>query len=355
MNGKNCDLFLPTLGWLIVVAAGMAVANAGDLPGRTVPSRNLPVPRSVSAKLQEQIAEPPTSAPAFPKTREEWKTLQDTGPAEDVSRVIHQLATQFGVTIASQTINGVHCFIVTPKQINARNRNRILLGLHAGGWVFSPGESGLHEPIVVAGLTGIRVVAVDYRLLPQYPFPAALDDAMNVWKEVTKWTAPHNIGLFGSSVGGNMTLSLVQRAKREGLPLPGAVLASSPYSDLSKTGDTYYSNDGVDREIRYDGFWESVTRLYAGGMDLKDPRLSPVYGDFTGFPPTALVTGTRDLYLSNTVRVHQRLLKANVPTELYVEEGESHMGFLGAILEGAPEGKELYSHLARFFDSHLGG
>jgi acetyl esterase/lipase len=308
----------------------------------------------VSERLREEIAEPPAPIPVFPKTPEEWKVLQASDSAPDVSEYIQQLATKFGVTIASQIISGVHCFIVSPIDVNARNRKRALIGLHAGGWVFSAGESGLAEAIVVAGLTGIRAIAVDYRLLPQYSFPAAIDDAMNVFKDISHNTDPANIGVFGSSVGGGMTLSLVQRARREGMPLPGAILVSSPVSDLSKTSDSYYSNDGVDNVTRYDGFWESVFKLYAQGINLKDPRVSPVYGDFSGFPPTALVTGTRDLYLSNTVRVHQKLLNTHVPTELYVEEGESHMGFLSAILDDTQEGRELYAHLVRFFDSHLG-
>lgn len=151
-----------------------------------------------------------------------------------------------------------------------------------------------------------------------------------------------------------MVLSLVQRARREGLPLPGAVMSGSPWSDLSKTGDSYYTNDGVDGDLSYSGFWEAVARLYANGRDLKDPLISPVYGDFRGFPPTYLVTGTRDLFLSNTVRVHQRLLQAGVPAQLEVGEGQSHMHYLEAATRDAPEGAELYSHIARFFDAHLG-
>jgi epsilon-lactone hydrolase len=151
-----------------------------------------------------------------------------------------------------------------------------------------------------------------------------------------------------------MVLSLVQRARREGLPLPGAVMSGTPWSDLSKTGDSYYTNDGVDGDLTYDGFWEAVAKLYANGRDLRDPLLSPVYGDFRGFPPTYLVTGTRDLLLSCTVRVQQKLLQADVPTKLEVEEGQSHMGYLVAATLDAPEGAALYSHVARFFDEHLG-
>jgi acetyl esterase/lipase len=110
----------------------------------------------------------------------------------------------------------------------------------------------------------------------------------------------------------------------------------------------------VDGDLSYDSFWEAVAKLYANGRDLRDPLLSPVYGDFSGFPPNYLVTGTRDLFLSYAVRVQQQLLEAGVPTQLEVGEGQSHMDYLVAATEGAPEGAELYSHVARFFDAHLG-
>jgi acetyl esterase/lipase len=272
----------------------------------------------------------------------------------DFARWFGEFCGRFGVTVAPQVIGGVRCYAVMPKVVGPNYRNRLVLGLHHGGWVGGAGESGLSEAIVIAGLVGSKVIAVDYRMLPDHPFPAAMDDALAVWKEVIKSTRPENIAVFGSSVGGGMVLSLVQRAKKEGLPLPGAVMSGSPWSDLSKTGDSYYANEGVDGDLAYDRFWEAVAKLYANGRDLRDPLLSPVYGDFSGFPPTYLVTGTRDLFLSNTVRVQQKLLQAGVPTQLEVLEGQSHMYYLIAATEGAPEGAELYSHVARFFDAYLG-
>ena len=95
-------------------------------------------------------------------------------------------------------------------------------------------------------------------------------------------------------------------------------------------------------------------QLYVNGRNLKDPLVSPVYGDFAGFPPTLLISGTRDLFLSNTVRVHRKLLEADVPTQLIVEEGQSHTEYLFAAIEGAPEGAGLYAYVARFLDAHLG-
>jgi monoterpene epsilon-lactone hydrolase len=338
----------------MTVSAGTGGAWAQVAPPREVPSRTLPVPGTLSPELQRVIGRTPGPHPRIPGTLEEWRALVNSPPTPDFELWFTGFCAKFGVAVAPQVIGGVPCFVVTPRAVKPNYRNRLLLGLHHGGWVGGGGEGGLTEAVVISGLLGSKVISVDYRLLPDHPFPAAMDDAMAVWREAAKLARPANIGVFGSSVGGGMVLSLVQRAIREGLPLPGAVVSGSPWSDLSKTGDSYFANDGVDGGIAYDGFWEAVAKLYAGGRDLRDPLLSPVYGDFLGFPPTYLVTGTRDLFLSNTVRVHQRLLMAGVPAQLEVEEGQSHMNYLEAATRGAPEGAELYSHIARFFDEHLG-
>src|SRR6202042_2388751 len=133
---------------------------------------------------------------------------------------------------------------------------------------------------------------------PDFPFPAALDDAVAVWREVIKSHPPLNLGLFGTSAGGGLTLATVLRLKQLGLPLPGAIMAGTPWADLTKTGDTYFTNELVDNVLgSNDGLLEAAAKLYAGTHNLKEPLLSPVYGDLTGFPPAILLSGTRDLFL----------------------------------------------------------
>jgi epsilon-lactone hydrolase len=342
------------LALALIASAWSGSICAQEPASRTIPARVLPAPDTVSPVLQKRFQQAPSPNPAIPKTAEEWKALAATPPV--VSQMLVGLRNKFGITIVPEIINGVHCYVITPKVINPINKHRLLLGLHLGGFVFGEGENGtgVLESMVTAGLTGYKVIEIDYRMLPEYPFPAAMDDAMAVWKEVIKTNKPGNIGIFGTSAGGSMALSLVQRAKKEGLPLPGAVVSGSPWSDMSKTGDTYYTNDGIDNMAANGAFWDAVVKLYANGRDLKDPLISAVYGDFSGFPPTFLVSGTRDLFLSNTVRVQEKLLQAGVPTELVVEEAQPHTGFLIAAVLDAPEGAHLYSYVERFFDAHLG-
>ena len=137
-----------------------------------------------------------------------------------------------------------------------------------------------------------------------------------------------------------------------GLDLPGALWAGTPWADLSKTGDSLFTNEGVDRSlVTYDGLLEGAAKLYAGGQDLKTPLISPVYGHFEGFPPTSLVTGTRDLFLSDTARVHRKLRVAGVAADLNVYEAVSHAEY--ASMLGSPESEQVYGELGEFLRRHL--
>jgi acetyl esterase/lipase len=133
--------------------------------------------------------------------------------------------------------------------------------------------------------------------------------------------------------------------------MPAALFLGTPAADLTKTGDSVYLNAEVDNTLgRYEGRIEACLKLYANGRDLKEPLLSPVYGDLSGWPPTVLITGTRDLLLSPTVRTHRKLRAAGVAAELHVYEGQSHADYLTAF--PAPEARDALKEVASFFDRH---
>ena len=206
---------------------------------------------------------------------------------------------------------------------------------------------------MMAGFGHYKVISVDYRMPPEAYFPAALDDAVNVYKAVLKNTPSKNVAFFGTSAGGALTLEMVLSARAQGLPVPGAIAPGTPMSDVTKTGDSFYTNEKVDNIlVSRDGFCDAGTLIYAKGHDLKDPLLSPVYGDMHGFPPAILTTGTRDLLLSNTVRVHRELRRAGVPADLVVFEGQSHAQY--QFDDRVPETKEAFDEIASFFGKHLG-
>jgi acetyl esterase/lipase len=265
-----------------------------------------------------------------------------------------KLRQALGVTVEPTTIAGVKAFIVASKSVSPGNRNRVLLHLHGGIRVLNPGEAGTREAILMAGLAGFKVISVDYRMPPDFPFPAALDDAFAVYREMVKTIKPPNIGIFGTSAGGSLTLTTLLRAKMANLPMPGAIAPGTPTVDLSKTGDSLFTNAGVDNVLgTQDGFIRATALLYANGRDLKDPLLSPIYGDVHGFPPAILTSGTRDLYLSNTVRMHRKLRAAGVEAVLQLWEGQSHAQYMLADVD-VPELREYHDEVARFFDQHLG-
>jgi acetyl esterase/lipase len=263
------------------------------------------------------------------------------------------LREALGVTVEPATMAGVKVYIVTPKAIPPSNRDRLLVHLRGGIRVFNPGEAGTREAILMAGFAGYKVISVDYRMPPDFPFPAALDDALAVYREILKSNKAENVGLFGTSPGGSLVFTTLLRAKMEGLPMPGAIAPATPTVDLTKTGDSLFTNATVDNVlVTQDGFIRATAFLYANGRDLKDPLLSPIYGDVQGFPPAILTSGTRDLYLSNTIRMHRKLRAAGVEAVLQVWEGQSHTQYMVDIT--APETKEYHDEIARFLDRHLG-
>jgi monoterpene epsilon-lactone hydrolase len=338
---------------LLVATTTLAVGSSSALDNaRQIPAHALPVPGTASPALQALIGAPlPPFWNIHPKSAQEWKEFV-AQRSDFTLKMLPALREKMGVKVEPTTIGGVKGFIVTPGEVAEVNRNRILIHVHGGAYVLGPGEAGTTEAILMAGHGRIKVISVDYRMPPDFPYPAAMDDAMAVYKEVVKTTDAKKVGVFGTSTGGGMTLAMVLRAKAEGLPLPGAIAPGTPWSDMTKTGDSYFTNEMVDDVlVSNDGWLGDAANLYANGHDLKDPMLSPIYGDLQGFPPTILTSGTRDLFLSNSVRVHRKLRAAGVVADLIVFEGLSHAQYLFA--PDAPESKEHFAEVGVFFDKYL--
>ncbi|WP_244546978.1 alpha/beta hydrolase [Bradyrhizobium sp. Gha] len=318
-----------------------------------VPAKSVPVPSTVSPQLAKIIGMPLRKGwDVLPKSGEEWVPIVQATAAATIKN-IPGMRERLHVKVESTIIDGVRAFIVTPGTIPAQNRNRVLLHMHGGCYVLNPGEAALPEAIFMAGFGGFKVISVDYRMPPEAYFPGAIEDGMTVYRSILKTTDPNNIAVFGSSAGGALTLEMMLKAKADGLPMPGAIAPGTPMSDVTKVGDTFVTNAMLDNVlVSPDGFCDAGTVVYANGHDLKDPLLSPVYGDMKGFPPTILTSGTRDLLLSNTVRVHRKLREAFVEAQLQVFEAQSHAQYSRD--DTSPEAKAAFEEIAFFFDRHLG-
>lgn len=352
------------VGFLAVVAVVLAMAVAkGDadeqrgqgapapVGPREVPARTLPIPDTVSPQTQQAIGGPlPANWNVVPKTPEEWAAAAGRGGGAPggIGGGNQAMLDRFGLTSEAMTVNGVAAYLLTPKDLPAENRNRLLVHVHGGCYVM--GGGGVAEGIYMAGFGKFKVLSIDYRRPPHAFYPAALDDVVNGWKGAIKMADPKNMGLFGLSAGGALTLSAVLRLKQEGVALPAAIAPGTPMSDLTGKGDSFHTNLMVDNVLVGIGRCDAMAEYYANGHDVKDPLLSPIYGDFTGFPPAILVTGTRDLLLSSTVRTHRKLRQAGVEADLHVFEGQSHAQYN----RDTPEGKEAYEEIAKFFNAHLG-
>jgi monoterpene epsilon-lactone hydrolase len=336
-----------------MLGSGACNAQTASAPVLEVPARSVPVPGTVSPQMAKIIGAPlRNNWNLLPKSGEEWKPVADAGAAATLKN-IPGMTERLHVKVEKTVIDGVRAFVVTPDVIPPANRNRLLIHVHGGCYVLNPGEAALPEAMFMAGFGHFKVIAVDYRMPPEAYFPAALDDGMTVYKNAIKTTDPKNIAIFGSSAGGALTLEMILKAKQDGLPLPGAIAPGTPMSDVTKVGDTFVTNAMLDNVlVSPDGFCDAGTKVYANGHDLKDPLLSPVYGDVQGFPPTILTSGTRDLLLSNTVRVHRKLRQAGVEAMLQVYEGQSHAQYYRD--DTSPEAKEAFEEIAGFFDKHLG-
>lgn len=337
----------------LLAAALAAVMALPTVHAREIQAHDVPVPDTVSPALQKQIASGlPVNWAQTPKTHAEWNRAVSL-MAKSAAVKVDAMAKDLKVGVAESKMAGVRVFTLTPSAVKPENKGRVLLHIHGGGYVFLPGKSGIGEGVLMAAKGGYKVVSVDYRMAPDHPYPAAMDDAMAVYHELLKQYPAEKIGVFGTSTGGGMTLALVLRAKAEGLPLPGAIAPGTPWSDLTKTGDSYYTNEYIDNMlVAYDGFLKGAAEIYANGHDMKDPMLSPVYGDLSGFPPTLLTSGTRDLFLSNTVRVHQKMREAGVDADLVVIEGISHAIYY-VLPPDAPELCFHFGELDKFFNKYL--
>jgi acetyl esterase/lipase len=286
----------------------------------------------------------------------------DNGVPPLISGYLARQRELFAVEKRDVTIGGVHAYDYMPHDgIAARNRRRVLINLHGGGFMGCwPGCAEL-ESIPVAALGRIRVVSLDYRQGPRFTHPAASQDVASAYRELLKNYRPENIGIYGCSAGGMLTGMALAWFQKEGLPRPGAVgvlCAGLSLEGNGFGGDSAYFALPAGEGRRTPaapgaGALGGAMLPYFAGASPSDPLVAPASSMevLARFPPTLLISSTRGFDLSAASYTHRLLVKAGVEAELHVWEGLFH-GFFYNV--DVPESREVFDVIVKFFDRHLG-
>ena len=242
-----------------------------------------------------------------------------------------QSQDHFGVLLGSSKevdirefeIEGIHGEWTSVNR--AHMKKYIILYCHGGG--YSTGSSLYARTLTtkLAASTSMDVLSFDYRLAPEHPYPAATQDAMQVWDYLMLLGyGARDIILAGDSAGGNLALSLVLKLKSQGRLMPRGLVLMSPWTDLTASGKSHVSKAGIDPVLNA-AYLEQMIQNYAEGQALDDPLISPLFGDYEGFPPTYIQVGSNEILQDDAVMLYKKLLKANVSVKMDVFRGMWHV------------------------------
>jgi len=346
---RNLDLLVAAL---CVIHCGLAACSKPvgdsatfDPDGTAHVTRVIPMPSTISPEAQKWL-DSLAHLKYGPQTLAERREATDKWRAEDSA----EARKLFPVNVEEKMMGGVRTDVITPLDMPEANRACVLINLHGGG--FNSDSGSLIEGVPISRLAKMKVVSVYYRLAPENPFPAAVDDVVAVYRELLKDHKPQNIGIFGTSAGGILAAEVAVKLKQSGLPLPAALGLFSILADFSQPGDSQnmFALNGLPGDLSVHFTGKRLSDEYAPNTDPRDPLLSPMYADLHGFPPSLLVTSTRDLLLSNTTIFHRALLRAGNDSELVVYEALPHAFWYHFQF---PETHEALERMANFFDKRV--
>lgn len=233
------------------------------------------------------------------------------------------LGTEKGVEYTPVTVEDMSCEWV--RVTRAHMKKYVILYCHGGG--YSTGSTVYARTLTkkLAESTSMDVLAFNYRLAPEHPYPAATDDALKAWNYLMYLGyGARDVIVAGDSAGGNLALSLTLRLKEQERLLPRGLVLLSPWTDLTKSGKSYESRKEVDPVLDHE-YLDRMIENYAGGQALSNPLISPLFGNFKGFPPTYIQVGDNEILLSDATLLHKKLLKENVSAHLDVYKGMWHV------------------------------
>jgi len=250
-----------------------------------------------------------------------------------------------GVTRQPVPANGVPCHWLIPQNSPP---DRTLLYLHGGGFVFGLTSQHLHMGAWLAQRMHTRILMVDYRLAPKYPFPAALDDCTAVYHWLLQHGIPaQNIAVAGDSAGGNLTLTLLLKLRDSAAPLPAAAACLSPVTDLTRD----HAHPEHQDPLLSPRAMQLYTRSYVGNHDARDPWISPVFGDLRGLPPLLIHVGEDEILRADALQMTELAQAAGVDVRLAITPRMWHVWQLFLEL---PQARQSLEDIAQFLESHTG-
>jgi len=323
----------------------IGIKTAG--PVVSLPARQIPLPAAISDAAREVLSAGLPGDGAMPALddHDAWRKLI-AQRSEGAAAMRGPLMERLKADVEPREMAGVPVYVGRPRGERLIDERHVVFDIHGGALIFGGGESAVRfEAAAISLRTGRVTYALDYRVPPDGPYPAALDDCIAVYEALLAEHNAEDIVVSGTSAGGNLAAALLLRAKDEGLPMPAGAILLTPELDLTESGDSFHTLMGLDTVLR--SRLTEMNLYYAAGADLTHPYLSPLLGDVAGFPPTFLQAGGRDIFLSNAILMHRKLRRAGVRAELHVWEGMPHGGFNGF----TPEDREVSAEMQAFIAS----
>lgn len=298
-----------------------------------------------SIEAQEFIATNPASAVLPPDGSRIEQFRRDS--AEYFQPRVDRALSRYDISVESTIISGIPCLEVTPNVAKVRG---VVLHFFGGGFVCGSAYENLLIAAPICQYSAAKIVLPEYRLSPENLWPDAIEDCFAVYKELQDRLSGISLAISGDSAGGNLGLAISLRAYRENVALPAALALLSPWCDLTNQGDSLETNDGRDPTLTR-AWLNEAAKLYASAADLSQPTLSPIFASYPSeFPPVMITTGTRDLLMSQSVKLERQLRDAAVECTIRIWDNLWHVF---EYYDELPESETSLEEIAQFLSVHL--
>jgi epsilon-lactone hydrolase len=312
------------------------------------------IPPTISKEAQEILKNLIGNAPSFvvpnPDDLKGWQELNQEASTM-ILEMSQPIVNSYQPNITAAKLDGINVLDIKPK--DWRDNGKVLVYVHGGGYTLLDANSTIVFAATIANSTGLRVISIDYSLALFSKWNQTTSEVVSVIQALKdQGYSPDDIAMFGDSAGGGLAAGATLKMRDEGLGMPAALVLWSPWTDVTGVGDTYFTlrNDDPFLYLELD---ESMASAYANLSDQKNPYVSPVYGNFdSGFPPVLIQVGTKEGYLSDSVRLYQALDQADIPVKLDVYEGMPHVFQL--FFHNTTESDLAVSKTSNFLKEYLG-